>query len=260
MASRSFFKTVRITLLLLVLFFVAMNSWLTKLRSTDWEDTLWVAVYPINGDNSPTTRNYIERLTRDTFQSIETFLAAESSRYGLDIREPVTVRLAPPVEAHPPAPPARGSTLSIMLWSLKLRYWAWKNDSFDGPKPDVQMYVVYYDPSQHDRLNHSLGLQKGLIGVVNAYASPRLAQRNNIVITHEFLHTVGASDKYDLANNQPIYPTGYAEPDRNPLYPQRYAEIMGGRIPLSENRAEMPPSLNACRIGPGTALEIRWSD
>jgi hypothetical protein len=260
MPSKNFFRTVRITLLLLVLFFVAMNSWLTRLRSTDWDDTLWVAVYPVNGDGSEVTQQYIQSLSRDTFRPVESFLARESARYGLDIREPATLRLAPQVDQQPPRPPENGSTLSIMLWSLKLRYWAYKHDSFDGPQPDVQMYVVYYDPARHDRLDHSLGLQKGLIGVVNAYAARHLAPRNNVVIAHEFLHTVGASDKYDMASNLPIYPQGYAEPERHPLYPQRYAEIMGGRIPVSEQQAEMPPSLSASRIGSATALEIRWID
>ena len=35
---------------------------------------------------------------------------------------------------------------------------------------------------------------------------------------------------------------------------------MGGRIPLSDQRAEMPDSLGQCLIGPETALEIRWTD
>ena len=97
-----------------------------------------------------------------------------------------------------------------------------------------------------------------MIGVVNAYAGRSMAQRNNVVIAHEFLHTVGASDKYDMVNNQPNYPDGYAEPDRTPLYPQRKAEIMGGRIPLSRHDAVMPPSVAKSSIGNRTAQEINW--
>lgn len=37
MASGSFFKKFRVTLLLLVLAFVGLSGWLTKLRSTDWD-------------------------------------------------------------------------------------------------------------------------------------------------------------------------------------------------------------------------------
>ncbi len=258
MASGRFFRTIRITILLLILFFVGMNTWLTQLRSTDWDESLWVVVYPVNGDNSPVTQKYIGTLSRDTFRSIESFLDDEANRYGMAISDPVTVRLAEQVADRPPLPPVNGSTLSVMLWSLKLRYWAFRNDNFDGPKPDVQMFVVYHDPDTHNTLRHSLGIQKGMIGVVNAYAGRSLAQRNNVVIAHEFLHTLGASDKYDRANNQPIYPDGYAEPDRTPLHPQRKAEIMAGRIPLSDHQAVMPKSFAASSIGAKTAHEIRW--
>ena len=258
MASRSFFRSLRITILLVILFFVGMNTWLTKLRSTDWNESLWVVVYPVNGDGSAVTRNYIKSLSESTFDSIETFLGNEAKRYGVGITEPVTVRLAPAVDNHPPIPPVNGSTLSIMLWSLKLRYWAFTNDTYEGPKPDVQMYVVYHDPDKHSRLRHSLGIQKGMIGVVNAFAARKMAQRNNVVIAHEFLHTVGASDKYDTATNMPVYPEGYATPDQQPLYPQRKAEIMGGRIAISENQAIMPRSVKASVIGDKTAQEINW--
>lgn len=258
MASRSFFKTLRITLLLLVLFFVGMNSWLTQLRSTDWNEPLWVVIYPVNGDHSDNSQRYINNLSPGTFDAIETFLASEAQRHGQQIKEPVTIQLAPQVLDRPPAPPANSNILSVMLWSLKLRYWAWRNDTFDGPQPDVQMFVVYYDPQTHSRLRHSLGLRKGMIGVVNAYADRTLAERNNVIIAHEFLHTVGASDKYDLANNQPYYPEGYAEPDKIPLYPQNKAEIMGGRIPLSKHDAVMPASVAKSSIGDRTAQEINW--
>lgn len=258
MASKGFFRQLRILLLLLVLFAVAMNAWLTRVRTTSWERTLWVAVYPINGDDSAVTQAYIDGLRNDDFADIDSFLAAQARHYGVPVSEPVNVRLAAQVQERPPMPPAGGDTLSIMFWSLRLRYWAFTHNGYDGPTPDIEMYVVYHDPKETSRLQHSLGLQKGLIGVVNAFASPAMAARNNVVIAHEFLHTVGATDKYNPADNQPLYPQGYAEPEREPLYPQRLAEIMAGRIPLSEQRAVMPKSLAEAVVGPSTALEIRW--
>ena len=258
MAAPKFFRTLRITLLLLVLFFVGMNSWLTRLRSTDWNEPLWVVIYPVNGDHSQASQDYIDQLKPAAFDAIETFLAEEAARYGQKISEPVTIQLAPQVSERPPLPPDNGNTLGVILWSLRLRYWAWRHDSFQGPQPDVQMFVVYYDPEQHTRLRHSLGLRKGMIGVVNAWAGRSMTQRNNVVIAHEFLHTLGASDKYDPATNQPVYPDGYAEPGLKPLYPQHKAEIMGGRIPQSPHRAVMPPSVAGSSIGQRTAQEINW--
>jgi hypothetical protein len=119
------------------------------------------------------------------------------------------------------------------------------------------MFLLYFDPAQSRRMAHSTGLQKGLLGLVNVFASADMASQNNVVITHEFLHTLGASDKYD-ATHQPVYPDGYAEPDLAPLLPQRYAEIMAGRTPLTETTAETPASLDNALIGGKTAQEINW--
>ena len=260
MPSRGFFRKVRITALLLVLFFVGMNTWLTKLRTTDWNEPLWVVIYPVNGDNGDITQDYIDSLSRDSFSAVESFLAEEGQRYRIGISKPVTLRVAPQVNDGPPLPPENPSTLAIMFWSLKLRYWAYGNKTFAGPSPDVRIFVVYHDPARTARVSHSLGIQKGLIGVVNAYAGSNMTQRNNVVIAHELLHTVGATDKYSMETNLPLYPHGYADPGQQPLHPQKRAEIMGGRIPLSEHEAVMPGSLAFSRIGTVTAREIRWID
>ena len=122
----------------------------------------------------------------------------------------------------------------------------------------MKLFLLYFDPARSNRLGHSTGLQKGLLGRVNLFASRDMVSANNVVITHEFLHTLGATDKYDLLNNQPLYPDGYAIPQQVPLLPQRYAEIMAGRIPLTENKAEIPAGLGETLIGEKTAREINW--
>lgn len=256
--QRGFLQKARLILLLAVLIFVALGAWLTKLRSTDWDQALWVVVYPINGDQQPSTARYIDNLTAERFLPIARFMAREGRRYQLELAEPVSVKLAPPLAAVPPMPPPDKGVVGTMWWSLKLRYWAYRNNNFDGPSPDIQVFVLYYDPASQAELPHSLGLEKGLIGVVHAYASRRYSGRNQVVIAHEILHTLGATDKYDLSTNLPLYPDGYADPDRQPRYPQRHAEIMGGRIPISSSRADIPSSLRSATIGPKTAQEINW--
>jgi hypothetical protein len=72
------------------------------------------------------------------------------------------------------------------------------------------------------------------------------------------LHTVGATDKYDAASNHPVFPDGYAEPDQEPRYPQTAAELMAGRIPISDSEAEIPQDLSETLVGPTTAREIQW--
>lgn len=255
------FKAIRITVLLLVLFFVSVSTWLTQSRSTDWNNSLWLKIYPINGEGDEEVERYIAGLQVADFESIETFVEREIRKYGRSLDRPVRIELGQPVAAQPPALAAAPSLPEIMLWSLKMRWWARKvaRDQ-DDPRPDVRIFVRYYAPRENVMLENSVGMQKGMVGVVNAFADLRQAQSNNVVIAHEFLHTLGATDKYEPANGQPVFPAGYAEPERNPLFPQRYAEIMGGRIARSENDAMMPMSLRYVVIGPETAREIRLTD
>lgn len=252
------FRSLRILFLLLVLLCVALGNWLARARSTSWEHSLRMVVFPIDADGSPATARYIASLRRDAFAPIDAFMASEAQRYGLALRDPMDVDVAPPVAALPPAVPHGGNALQIALWSLRLRYWAWANADYAGPTPQVRMFVLYHDPERVNRLSHSLGLQKGLIGVVNAFAADAQAGPNNVIIAHEMLHTLGATDKYDPRTNQPLHPMGFAEPELAPVFPQRFAEVMGGRVPVSPAEARIPDSLDEVLIGAATALEIRW--
>ena len=255
------FKAVRISILLLILLFVSVSTWLTQARSTDWNNSLWVKVYPINGDGSRETDEYIRQLDVDDFQSIEEFLTRETARFGLKLPRPVRMELGGEIDEQPPALGERPGRLGIMLWSLKMRWWASSvTDGQDRPDPDVRIFVRYHSPQGEVVLENSVGLQKGMVGIVNAYASRRHAGANNVIIAHEFLHTLGATDKYDPATGVPVFPTGFAEPGRSPRFPQRLAEIMGGRIPLAENDAVIPKSLRYVIIGEDTAREIRLAN
>ncbi|MGB0129232.1 MAG: hypothetical protein WBP72_16445 [Rhodocyclaceae bacterium] len=252
------FRKLRIVLLLLVLATVAQTAWLAKSRATNWTSSVGVAVYPIAGDGSGAVGAYIAKLNADQFDPIEEFFEREAKRYGVDTWRPVDVSLAPPIASLPPAAPTGGNPLRAILWSLEMRYWAWRHDAHQGPKPQVRLYVVYHDPAQTGSVAHSLGLEKGLIGVIHAFASRSMGSQNNVIIAHELLHTLGATDKYDPTTNQPRFPDGYAEPERTPPTPQEEAEIMGGRTPISESESEIPRSLQEVIVGPATAREINW--
>jgi len=255
------FKAVRISILLFILFFVAVSTWLTQARSTDWNNSLWVKIYPINADGSEAAENYIGKLEVRDFQGIETFLARETERYARGVSRPVRVELGTEVREQPPEIPAEPNVLSVMMWSLKMRWWAGSvTDAQDEIEPDVRIFVRYHRPDFAVTLENSVGLQKGMVGIVNGYASRRHRGTNNVIIAHEFLHTLGATDKYSPVDGQPIGPDGIAEPDRKPLYPQRFAEIMGGRIALAEDDSEIPSSLKYAVIGPLTASEINLTD
>ena len=252
------FKAIRISLLLLILFFVAVSTWLTQARSTDWNNSLWVKVYPINADGSDESRDYINSLTVDNFRSIEAFVETEIGKYGHTLSKPVRMELGSEIREQPPSVGEASSMLDVMLWSMKMRWWASNiTDAQDNPDPDVRIFVRYHAPQGDIVLENSVGMQKGMVGVVNAYSGRTYGGMNSVIIAHEFLHTLGATDKYDPANGMPEFPLGYAEPERTPRYPQKFAEIMGGRIALSDSDAMIPKSLKFVTIGQTTAEEIR---
>jgi hypothetical protein len=252
------FKKIRIIILLFILFLVGANSYLTHERLTDWDQSLAIVIYPINGDGSPFTADYIARLSKDDFNAIGKFMQTEGQRYNQSLVDPVLLDVAPEVSTLPPEPPFGANIVAIMWWSLRLRYWAWKNDTYLGPFSNIQVFVLYHDPETHSQLDHSLGLKEGHICMVEGFAGRGHAARNNVVIAHEMLHTLGATDKYNLQTLQPLFPEGYADPEQEPLLPQKYAEIMGRAIPLSVAEAKMPDSLFYSVIGPQTAKEIKW--
>ncbi len=255
------FKAIRISILLLILVFVTMGTWLTQARSTDWNNSLWVKVYPINADGSTDVESYIDGLEQHNFQGIEEFMQRETERYGVTLNRPVRIELGDEIYEQPPELPAAPNMPSVMWWSLKMRWWAGRITSDqDDIAPDVRIFVRYHEPNYGIALENSVGLQKGMVGVVNGYASRRHRGTNNVIIAHEFLHTLGATDKYEPGSGLPLAPDGLAEPDRQPLYPQRYAEIMGGRIALDAHDAVIPKNLKSALIGPLTASEIRLSE
>ncbi len=251
-------KKLRIGILLFILFLVAADTYMTKYRAVSWDDTLWVAVYPINVDNDPAIEKYIGGLSNRNFAAIESFFADEAEDYGLPLKKPFQMMLAHSVDELPPAPPGEGSNVfQIAWWSLKLRYWANSQDESDF-SPHIKIFVIYHSYEKEEQLAHSLGMEKGMIGVVHAYAHREMEGKNSLVIAHEILHTIGATDKYDPATGTPVFPDGYAEPDKNPRYPQRFTEVMGGRTPLTEDKSVMPRHLSRVRVGVKTAAEINW--
>jgi hypothetical protein len=223
---------------------VALTTWQDRYRSTRWREPLYVAIYPIAADDSAATRTYLAALDAATFDPLHEFFMREAQRYALNVSEPVKIRLRPPLPSSPPQRAPSAGILATAFWSLKLRYWAWRASGHAGEPEDIRIFVLYHDPALTPRVAHSLGLTKGLIGVVYAFAEPGMSGANNVVIAHELLHTVGASDKYVPGNDAPRFPDGYGDPAQKPLYPQRFAELMAGRRMLSAAQWQQPDSLD----------------
>lgn len=254
------FKLIRITVLLLLLFAVAFYSKNQKLKSRTWAQPLEIMIYPMNGDNnSPIVENYIRSLDEPVFSEVDEFFQRESKKYSIVTPQPTLTHLGRVLtEYPPPEPDLHSNMLSIVWWGLKFRYWAF-NHSPDAKANThkVLVFLYYHQDAKNRVLPHSLGLDKGLLTIVHAFAAKSQAAQNNIVIAHEILHTVGATDKYN-AQGEPVFPQGYAQPDKVPLYPQTQAEIMSAHIPKSSTESRMAENLDQCVVGQQTAMEINW--
>lgn len=254
------FKLIRVIILLVIFVTLAFYTKTQKLKSQTWGAPLAVVIYPMNSEHNPVVEDYITQLDSSTFKEIDRFFKSEAGHYGLTNEQPIETSLGSTLHEFPPAAPTPPfNVVEAIWWSIKFRYWAYTHT------PDkqsnlhrVRIFVHFHEASEGKRLQHSLGLDKGLLSIVHAFASIDQQQQNNIVIAHELLHTVGATDKYNSSNNEPAYPDGYAEPDKQPLFPQSQAEIMSARIPLSQTHSEMAENLTQCLIGEKTAKEINW--
>jgi hypothetical protein len=263
-AQRTFLGTLRLALLLAVLAFVALGAWLERVRSRDWDNPLRVTVYPLPAsDDDPELATYARDLQAEDFAAVGEFLASEAARHGVALDTPVALRVSHAVTELPPALAEHPNLLSVMAWSLRLRWYATRVAWDDPlPTPDVQVFATFA-PLEHDgatALPDSVGLSKGLIAVAHLYAGREAAGSNQVVVAHELLHTLGATDKYDRGTGRPRVPDGLGEPDRDPTYPQAYAEIMAGRIALAPDDAVVPQSLDDVVVGALTAREIGWTE
>lgn len=251
-------KKFRILFWTAIILAVLMQAW-EESKALLWRKPLYVALYPINAEHIAEVDQYIATLREQDFIALEDFFSREAKRYGLSIFRPIVIRLGSKIDEVPPPPPEVNSQLiDIMRWSLKFRWFGWQHQPSVGLPVDIKMYLLYYDVHTHQHLMHSTALQKGRLGRVNLFAERHSHDMNLVVVAHELLHTLTATDKYDLSTNEPIYPQGFVEPYAQPVYPQSMAEIMAGKIPQSEASSRMARDLDETLIGRLTAREIGW--
>lgn len=245
----------RVLILLFVLLLVLTLTIGERLWVRGWSRPLEVAVYPVAVDEAGA--HYLDDLTEADFRDIGSWLVDQAARDWRRTIPAPRLQLQPPIHALPPAPRA-GGRLAAIQFSLRIRGYAFRHTPFWRSLGRVRLFVLYHAPRDGEPLPHSLGLQKGLIGVVHVFASDEQRAQNQVVIAHELLHTLGATDKYDRATGQPLFPLGYADPYAQPPLPQERAEIMAGRIPIATGRSVIPEDLAATVIGYATAAEIGW--
>lgn len=248
-------KKIRILILLVILLIVAVKTY--RDQNQNWSKPIFVQLHPVNADGSSITQQYIQQLSEKDLSGVQQYLKQQTDQYAAT---PINFyfKVGRELPEAPPKVPEQASVIGVMLWSLKFRYYAWKHQRNSEMTPTVTLYLNFYDPAKSNVLKHSTALEKGRIGSVNLFASKTNAERNKVVLVHELLHAFGATDKYDLATGQPIYPIGYAYPNQQPLFPQAKAELMAGHIPVSMTTSKMPESIDETLVGEITATEIGW--
>ena len=253
------FKKIRIATLLIILMSVVSTLLIQKDITQNWQGTLDIRIIPVIADQAPQTKKFVESLNDRKFRDIGRFLISQAKKYDINLQNSFNIQLSSPIYNIPPkVPDNNANRLDIILWSLKLKWWAWKNKPNDHKISQIRLYVLYQNPDDNVALPHSTGLQNGLIGLINARATRKYESLHRVIILHELLHIFGASDKYQLGNGRPIYPEGFAYPDITPLYPQPKAEVMGRSIPISDTEADVAINLSQVIIGNKTAIEIGW--
>jgi len=129
----------------------------------------------------------------------------------------------------------------------------------DADTVDARIYLVVRPPHDEQRKwVEGIGQQGGRIGIVEVEIDTAMVDFALFVATHELLHTLGASEKYDDLGRV-LVPDGLADPDRTPRYPQDRAEVMARLRAVDEGQGAVPESLDELGVGPFTAREIGWS-
>lgn len=250
-------RNLRILILLLVLAPLVFVFRIERDPAPDWERPLTVAVYPYNVDGGESVADHIAGLDASDLDELSRFFAREAERHDLAIEQPFDLVLGETIDYAPPAPPPQGETLARLRWAFALRWWRWRFDR-QGLSPDIIAVARFNPVNDVPPSLHSVGIAELRLAVVNLPAAESHRGYGQVLLAHEILHTVGATDLYHPATGLPQFPAGYAEPDLEPRYPQNQAELMAGRIPIAPGRAVQAMHLDDVRIGSRTAREIGW--
>jgi len=246
--------------LLTVTVLFALHDIASRRARTQWERPVSVAVALVQ--LGPVDQAALGALG-GRFQTLEARLAHEYHRYGGSLERPVTFTLYGPVSADR-APPADPDSDVPSLARHAYELWRWTHAIDEGSglptrSFDSRIYLVMRPPHDRGRQwvegSSESGGRVGLAKVELDVSSVDLAL---FVATHELLHTLGATDKYDVTGRA-LIPSGLVEPERTPRFPQRYAEVMARNLVLAPGSERPPESIAELGVGITTAREIGWA-
>jgi hypothetical protein len=246
--------------LLAITVLFALNDIHSRRARTQWRRPVSVAVALVQ--LGPVDQAALNTLN-GRFRVLEARIASEYHRYGGRLDRPVTFTLYGPVTVDRSAPADPDSDiLSLARHAYELWRWTRAVDAGSGLPTrsfDSRIYLVMRAPLDKGRQwvegSSELGGRVGVAKVELDVSSVDLAL---FVASHEFLHTLGASDKYD-PTGRALIPAGLVEPDAVPRYPQRYAEVMARNLVLAPGAERAPETIAELGVGIATAREIGWA-
>lgn len=254
------FMVLRVGVLLSVL--AGVSSWALATRTDraerrDWNRTLKVAfVVVASSDVDAEDVEAIEGAAR----AMEGLMEAEFERYGGEL-VPFDIEVLP---THPPQV-LRPQLLADDLFSrgmFAFEMWQFMNAIHGnlGREPgefDARIYLIATPPrGDLPRIFEGIAAQGGDYGMVEIELGSDTVILAVITATHEMLHTIGATDKYDLSTGEANFPSGYVDPENR--YPQNFMEIMAHDIPIAPGRSRLPSAVRDVQVGEQTAREIGW--
>jgi hypothetical protein len=245
--------------LALTLLFAAHDVWSRRER-TAWKRPLEVAI--CIAELEPVGDAAMQVLSARV-PVLEDRLTSELHRYRASPAQAVHVSVFGPVSVDrgPPPDPAGSELLELAKHSYAL--WRWTRAVDQGANLptrafDSRIYLIVRPPRDaRQKWVEGSSEQGGRVGVARIELDASMGDFALFVVTHELMHTLGASDKYG-PDGRALVPDGLAEPDRSPLYPQAAAEIMARNVVLSPSEERPPDTLGELRVGAATAREIGW--
>ena len=239
----------------------ALHDIYSRRARTEWERPVSVAVALVQ--LGPVDQSALDAL-RARFPALEARFASEYHRYGRgQLARPVTFTVYGPVNVDRSAPDDPDASIpSLAQHAYDL--WRWTRAVDEGSALpardfDSRIYLVVRAPRDRGRQwvdgSSELG---GRVGVARVELDVSAVDLALFVVSHEFLHTLGASDKYDVTGRA-LIPDGLVEPDRIPRFPQRYAEVMARNLVLAPGDERPPESIAELGVGIATAREIGWA-
>lgn len=259
--SRGLFFRARVTVLLTILLGVllwASGDYYQRRARTTWQRPLRVALIlverePIEPSTIALLNHRVHELERRLASEYKRHEGREFTPFLLDVTGPVDAERAPPNTEEP-------GTLGLLRDTCARFFWTRDVDAradITRTGYDARIYLVMRRAERGLAFVEGESEYGGRVGIAQADIDPEMIDFALFVATHELLHTLGASDKYDAAGRA-LYPTGFAEPERSPLYPQPGAEIMARNRPLSPGTERPPNTLDELFVGDATAREIGW--